>query len=108
MAAAAAPIDREATGWFESAAAPAGGPTVQRRVDRRTKRMEAYPPIDRKARPVRPGPGRGAAHPSTPRTPTRPPARTPAPVAGDVSSNGRPARRPNAGGGPPTDQDAGP
>ena len=30
------------------------------------------------------------------------------PVGGDVSSNGRPARRPNAGGGPPTDQDPGP
>jgi Glycosyltransferase family 28 C-terminal domain len=61
VAAAAAPIDREAAGWFESAASPAGGPTVQRRVDRRTKRMEAYPPIDRSARPDPPGqpPARG-------------------------------------------------
>ena len=50
VAAAAAPIDREAAGWFESAGTPAGGPTVQRRVDRRTKRMEAYPPVDRTAR----------------------------------------------------------
>ena len=57
-AAAAAPVDREATGWFESAAAPVGGPTVQRRVDRRTKRLEAYPPIDRRAQP-----------PATPPTP---------------------------------------
>jgi UDP-N-acetylglucosamine--N-acetylmuramyl-(pentapeptide) pyrophosphoryl-undecaprenol N-acetylglucosamine transferase len=56
VAAPAAPIDREAAGWFEAAAAPAGGPTVQRRVDRRTKRLEAYPPIDRRARP-----GNGAA-----------------------------------------------
>jgi hypothetical protein len=55
--AAAAPIDREAAGWFESAAAPAGGPTVQRRVDRRTKRMEAYPPVDRRAHPGDTEPG---------------------------------------------------
>jgi UDP-N-acetylglucosamine--N-acetylmuramyl-(pentapeptide) pyrophosphoryl-undecaprenol N-acetylglucosamine transferase len=52
VAAAAVPIDREASGWFEAAADPAGGPTVQRRVDHRTKRMEAYPPIDRTARPA--------------------------------------------------------
>jgi UDP-N-acetylglucosamine--N-acetylmuramyl-(pentapeptide) pyrophosphoryl-undecaprenol N-acetylglucosamine transferase len=62
VAAAAAPVDREATGWFESAAAPVGGPTVQRRVDRRTKRMEAYPPIDRKARSA--GGDPGAASPA--------------------------------------------
>ena len=54
--AAGAPVDREASGWFESAGAPAGGPTVQRRVDRRSKRMEAYPPIDRSAQPTPPGP----------------------------------------------------
>ena len=53
VAAAATPVDREATGWFESAAAPAGGPSVQRRVDRRTKRMEAYPRST--ARPTPPG-----------------------------------------------------
>jgi hypothetical protein len=61
VAAAAAPADREATGWFESAAAPAGGPTAQRRVDRRTKRMEAYPPIDRRAHPPATEPGLGDA-----------------------------------------------
>jgi hypothetical protein len=60
VAAAATPVDREASGWFESAAAPAGGPTVQRRVDRRTKRMEAYPPIDRSAHPAGRGPAAGA------------------------------------------------
>jgi UDP-N-acetylglucosamine--N-acetylmuramyl-(pentapeptide) pyrophosphoryl-undecaprenol N-acetylglucosamine transferase len=49
--AAAAPVDREASGWFESAAGGGGGPTVQRRVDRRTKRLEAYPPVDRRAHP---------------------------------------------------------
>ena len=119
VAAAATPIDREAAGWFESAAAPAGGPTIQRRVDRRTKRMEAYPPIDRKARQSaqeqggpeperhtrrRQGdaaaagdapPGRARATPPTGRRRRllqRPPA----------------APRPTAGGGPPTDQDAGP
>jgi hypothetical protein len=79
-AAAAAPIDREASGWFESAAGPAGGPTVQRRVDRRTKRMEAYPPVDRTARPPAKGPG-----------------------AGDAPANGQDAR-----GGSPPGQDAGP
>jgi UDP-N-acetylglucosamine--N-acetylmuramyl-(pentapeptide) pyrophosphoryl-undecaprenol N-acetylglucosamine transferase len=51
VAAAAAPVDREATGWFESAAGGGGGPTVQRRVEHRTKRLEAYPPIDRRAQP---------------------------------------------------------
>jgi UDP-N-acetylglucosamine--N-acetylmuramyl-(pentapeptide) pyrophosphoryl-undecaprenol N-acetylglucosamine transferase len=51
VAAAAPPVDREATGWFESAAGGGGGPTVQRRVDRRTKRLEAYPPVDRRPRP---------------------------------------------------------
>src|SRR5215213_11950125 len=80
VAAAAAPVDREATGWFEAAAAPAGGPTVQRRVDRRSKRMEAYPPIDRKARPA-----------------------AQQPPAGDPPSNGRDPR-----GGPPPSQDPGP
>jgi UDP-N-acetylglucosamine--N-acetylmuramyl-(pentapeptide) pyrophosphoryl-undecaprenol N-acetylglucosamine transferase len=114
VAAAATPIDREAAGWFESAAAPAGGPTVQRRVDRRTRRMEAYPPIDRKARRSAQDQGvAGApvdAKDADPADGGAPPGVEDAnpPVAGDVSSNGRPARRPNAGGGPPTDQDAGP
>jgi UDP-N-acetylglucosamine--N-acetylmuramyl-(pentapeptide) pyrophosphoryl-undecaprenol N-acetylglucosamine transferase len=49
LASIATPVDREATGWFEAAGAPAGGPTVQRRIDHRSKRLEAYPPIDRKA-----------------------------------------------------------
>jgi UDP-N-acetylglucosamine--N-acetylmuramyl-(pentapeptide) pyrophosphoryl-undecaprenol N-acetylglucosamine transferase len=54
--AAAAPVDREASGWFESAEAPAGGPTVQRRVDHRTRRMAAYPPVDRGTGPTGNGP----------------------------------------------------
>jgi UDP-N-acetylglucosamine--N-acetylmuramyl-(pentapeptide) pyrophosphoryl-undecaprenol N-acetylglucosamine transferase len=58
VAAAATPVDREASGWFESAA-PTAGPTVQRRVDRRSKRMEAYPPIDRNARAAVQGQGPG-------------------------------------------------
>ena len=66
VAAAAAPVDRAATGWFEAAAAPVGGPTVQRRVDRRTKRMEAYPPVDRKAR-------NPAQQPTQPHPPGNPP-----------------------------------
>ena len=56
VAAAAAPVDREASGWFESPTGPPGGPTVQRRVDRRTKRLEAYPPIDRSVRRAAQGP----------------------------------------------------
>jgi UDP-N-acetylglucosamine--N-acetylmuramyl-(pentapeptide) pyrophosphoryl-undecaprenol N-acetylglucosamine transferase len=60
LASIATPVDREATGWFEAAAGPAGGPTVQRRIDHRSKRLEAYPPIDRKERPPSPG---GAAGP---------------------------------------------
>jgi len=40
---------------------------VQRRVDRRTKRLEAYPPIDRKARPA--GQQPPAANPGGPPAP---------------------------------------
>jgi len=61
VAAATTPIDREAAGWFEAAATPPGGPTAQRRVDHRTKRQEAYPPIDRRARPR----AQGATDPPT-------------------------------------------
>jgi hypothetical protein len=131
VAAAAVPVDREATGWFESAGTPAGGPSTQRRVDRRTKRMEAYPPIDRRAHP--PAEQRGTA--GSPPAPAAAPASElfsdpddarqtgPRPGgAGDASSNGRPGRRPGppgdhpggppdppeARGGPPNDQDAGP
>jgi hypothetical protein len=67
LASRATPVDREATGWFEAAAAPAGGPTVQRRIDHRSKRMEAYPPIDRAAQPPPAAPaghGNGAVGPS--------------------------------------------
>jgi hypothetical protein len=81
VAAAATPVDREATGWFESAAGGGGGPAVQRRVDRRTKNLEAYPPVDRSARP----PGQDQ------------PAR-------DSSPNGRDAQAAR----PPTDRDAEP
>ena len=124
VAAAAAPVDREATGWFESAGTPAGGPAVQRRVDRRTKRMEAYPPIDRKAHPAAQT-GRAGAPPRPPRTPqpatgctppddpqpdTPPPGR-----AGDASSNGRrrpsshqTPRRPPGPADPPADHAGGP
>jgi UDP-N-acetylglucosamine--N-acetylmuramyl-(pentapeptide) pyrophosphoryl-undecaprenol N-acetylglucosamine transferase len=101
VAAAAAPIDREAAGWFESTAAPAGGPTVQRRVDRRTKRLQAYPPIDRTARragqvPPAAQPQFGDA-PGDPPPPADPDPRDP---GADVSRNGR--------GGSPPDQDTGP
>jgi hypothetical protein len=109
VAAAATPIDREASGWFESAAAPAGGPTVQRRVDRRTKRMEAYPPIDRKARAAQglgPG-GAGAQGPGFGGADAQGPGAggegAQGPDAGHAHTNGQDTR-----GGPPTDQDAGP
>jgi UDP-N-acetylglucosamine--N-acetylmuramyl-(pentapeptide) pyrophosphoryl-undecaprenol N-acetylglucosamine transferase len=130
VAAAATPVDREASGWFESAA-PTAGPTVQRRVDRRSKRMEAYPPIDRNARAAvqgqgpgpgpaevggpgpgsagvaRPGPGSPGAHGSGSGS-----AGDQGPEAGGAHRNGhdpQAARKPDAAqGGPPTDQDAGP
>jgi UDP-N-acetylglucosamine--N-acetylmuramyl-(pentapeptide) pyrophosphoryl-undecaprenol N-acetylglucosamine transferase len=92
VAAAAEPIDREAAGWFEAPGAPSG-PTVQRRVDRRTKRMEAYPPIDRGARPGPSG------------QPQSPPV-GPEPGGVNAPPNGQDAR--SARGGPATDQDAGP
>ena len=88
VAAAAAPIDREAAGWFDSAAAPAGGPSVQRRVDRRTKRMEAYPPIDRTARPAATDQG-GAGAPADARTP---PGRRRRPAPASRTSAPRPPR----------------
>jgi hypothetical protein len=105
LAAAATPIDREASGWFESTA-PTAGPTVQRRVDRRTKRMEAYPPIDRKARTAAQSPGSGAGS-----GPGTGPAAAQGPDAGDAQRNGHgsnAAQKPDAPGGPPTEQDAGP
>jgi UDP-N-acetylglucosamine--N-acetylmuramyl-(pentapeptide) pyrophosphoryl-undecaprenol N-acetylglucosamine transferase len=43
-------VDREGTGWFEAVRTPAG-PQVTRRVDRRSKRLEAYPPIDQRREP---------------------------------------------------------
>jgi UDP-N-acetylglucosamine--N-acetylmuramyl-(pentapeptide) pyrophosphoryl-undecaprenol N-acetylglucosamine transferase len=69
LAASAVPVDREATGWFEAVAAPAAGPAVQRRIDHRSKRLEAYPPIERGARKGQDGPagpgdsGNGVATP---------------------------------------------
>jgi hypothetical protein len=109
VAAAATPIDREASGWFESAA-PGGGPTVQRRVDRRTKRMEAYPPIDRKARsahglapggPDTQGPGFAGGTPPV-QNPEPGGAAFQGPDVGEAHRNGQDTR-----GGPPTDQDTG-
>jgi UDP-N-acetylglucosamine--N-acetylmuramyl-(pentapeptide) pyrophosphoryl-undecaprenol N-acetylglucosamine transferase len=65
VAAAATPVDREATGWFESPGAPAGPPPTQRRVDRRSKRLEAYPPVDRTAHPAPGTPGEATPAPDT-------------------------------------------
>jgi UDP-N-acetylglucosamine--N-acetylmuramyl-(pentapeptide) pyrophosphoryl-undecaprenol N-acetylglucosamine transferase len=120
LAAAATPVDREASGWFESAA-PTAGPTVQHRVDRRTKRMEAYPPIDRKARAAVQGPGAGpgaaGVQGSAPGSAGSkdPGTGTPAsqgPAAKDAQRNGydpHATRKPDgAEDGPPTDRDAGP
>ncbi|HEX8928504.1 MAG TPA: hypothetical protein VGA45_06270, partial [Actinomycetota bacterium] len=39
--------DREGTGWFEAVRTPIG-PQVSKRVDRRSKRLEAYPPIEQR------------------------------------------------------------
>jgi UDP-N-acetylglucosamine--N-acetylmuramyl-(pentapeptide) pyrophosphoryl-undecaprenol N-acetylglucosamine transferase len=96
LAGGATPVDREATGWFEAVAGPAAGPAVQRRIDHRSKRLEAYPPIDRSARKGRGGPdgsgdsgngvpgdsGNGVAAPPatapSPSTAATPPAAPPA------------------------------
>jgi hypothetical protein len=130
VAAAATPIDREASGWFESSA-PTAGPSVQRRVDRRTKRMEAYPPIDRNARAAtqaqgtkpgpagegRPGAGVAGSQDLGPgstgfQDPGPGAAGDGNPDAADAQGNGydpHPARKPDAAqGGPPPDRDAGP
>jgi UDP-N-acetylglucosamine--N-acetylmuramyl-(pentapeptide) pyrophosphoryl-undecaprenol N-acetylglucosamine transferase len=84
LASIATPVDREATGWFEAAAAPAGGPTVQRRIDHRSKRLEAYPPIERKVRSSGGSPG-GAAGSG---------------AAGDAGGNGAAGSDAAGGGGP--------
>ncbi len=47
LAAPAAGVDREGTGWFEAVRAPMG-PQVSKRVDRRSRRLEAYPPIEQR------------------------------------------------------------
>jgi len=39
-------VDREGTGWFEAVRTPTG-PQVSKRVDRRSRRLEAFPPIER-------------------------------------------------------------
>jgi UDP-N-acetylglucosamine--N-acetylmuramyl-(pentapeptide) pyrophosphoryl-undecaprenol N-acetylglucosamine transferase len=68
--------DREGTGWFEAVRTPIG-PQVSRRVDRRSKRLEAYPPIEQRHQadvgtdlgppPARPAPERtDQVHPPTP------------------------------------------
>jgi UDP-N-acetylglucosamine--N-acetylmuramyl-(pentapeptide) pyrophosphoryl-undecaprenol N-acetylglucosamine transferase len=107
VAAAATPVDREATGWFESSA-PAGGPSVQRRVDRRTKRMEAYPPVDRSARP--PTEEQPPATPlngqdARPKPPLDVNARVEPPT--DVDARPKPPTDEDAPAKPPTDKDAG-
>ncbi len=47
LAAPSVGVNREDTGWFEAVRAPFG-PQVTRRVDRRSKRLEAYPPIEQR------------------------------------------------------------
>jgi UDP-N-acetylglucosamine--N-acetylmuramyl-(pentapeptide) pyrophosphoryl-undecaprenol N-acetylglucosamine transferase len=50
LAAPAHGVDREGTGWFEAVRTPMG-PRVSRRVDRRSRRLEAYPPIEQRHEP---------------------------------------------------------
>ncbi len=50
LAAPAAGVDREGTGWFE-AVRTSMGPQVSKRVDRRSRRLEAYPPIEQHHQP---------------------------------------------------------
>ena len=47
LAVASPDVDREGTGWFEAVRAPMG-PQVSKRVDRRSRRLEAYPPIEQR------------------------------------------------------------
>ena len=46
LAVASPDVDREGTGWFEAVRSTVG-PQVSKRVDRRSRRLEAYPPIER-------------------------------------------------------------
>jgi UDP-N-acetylglucosamine--N-acetylmuramyl-(pentapeptide) pyrophosphoryl-undecaprenol N-acetylglucosamine transferase len=46
LAVASPEVDREGTGWFEAVRSTVG-PQVSKRVDRRSRRLEAYPPIER-------------------------------------------------------------
>jgi UDP-N-acetylglucosamine--N-acetylmuramyl-(pentapeptide) pyrophosphoryl-undecaprenol N-acetylglucosamine transferase len=48
-------VNREDTGWFEAVRSPIG-PQVSRRVDRRSKRLEAYPPIEQRREAATPPP----------------------------------------------------
>jgi UDP-N-acetylglucosamine--N-acetylmuramyl-(pentapeptide) pyrophosphoryl-undecaprenol N-acetylglucosamine transferase len=65
--------DREGTGWFEAVRTPIG-PQVSRRVDRRSKRLEAYPPIEQRHEadvdlgppPARPAPAAERREPTPP------------------------------------------
>jgi UDP-N-acetylglucosamine--N-acetylmuramyl-(pentapeptide) pyrophosphoryl-undecaprenol N-acetylglucosamine transferase len=74
LAAAPAEADREGTGWFEAVRAPYG-PQVTRRVDRRSKRLEAYPPIEQRLES-------GAPPPDLEKPLTRPAEAPPASGAG--------------------------
>ncbi|HZD38057.1 MAG TPA: hypothetical protein VE664_05405, partial [Actinomycetes bacterium] len=67
LAAPAAGVDREGTGWFEAVRAPIG-PQVSKRVDRRSRRLEAYPPIEREheAGDLEQPPARRDEHPGEP------------------------------------------
>jgi Glycosyltransferase family 28 C-terminal domain len=70
--------DREGTGWFEAVRTPIG-PQVSKRVDRRSKRLEAYPPIEQRHEadvdadlvppPARPAPAAERADQAQPPTP---------------------------------------
>jgi UDP-N-acetylglucosamine--N-acetylmuramyl-(pentapeptide) pyrophosphoryl-undecaprenol N-acetylglucosamine transferase len=104
VAAAATPVDRESTGWFDSGATPAGAPTVQRQVKRRTKRMEAYPPIDRrKAQP--PAEQRGSSGPAPGPASTPASAVVPEP-AGEKAPSGGGFFDPDPAGSEPKDPSA--
>jgi UDP-N-acetylglucosamine--N-acetylmuramyl-(pentapeptide) pyrophosphoryl-undecaprenol N-acetylglucosamine transferase len=51
LAAPAQGVDREGTGWFEAVRTPMG-PQMTKRVDRRSRRLEAYPPIEQQHEPA--------------------------------------------------------
>ncbi len=103
-ATATAPESREDTGWFEAVRVPLG-PDVIHNVTRRSKRLEAYPPIEQKhATPEFPNPPEAESPASVPA-----PAPEPAPTQAHASNNSKPPQpQPEPGPDPEPDSESQP